>query len=172
MTDPGDRQDAAPAGATVAEAAARLGVTPDAIRRRLHRGTLAGAKTAEGEWRIWFPDAAPGEPPGPRQDTARTRQDAPPAETEALRAHVDDLRADVAYLRDQLDQRSRELAAERERADILHREALARIPALLAGDVAGQDAPTPTPPLGSPTMFPARKPPAERRPWWRVWDRR
>ena len=52
MTDPGDRQDAAPAGATVAEAAARLGVTPDAIRRRLHRGTLAGAKTAEGEWRI------------------------------------------------------------------------------------------------------------------------
>ena len=103
--------------------------------------------------------------------TARTRQDAPPAETEAIRAHVDDLRADVAYLRDQLDQRSRELAAERERADILHREALARIPVLPAGDVAGQDAPTPTPTLGSPTMFPAREPSAERPPWWRLWER-
>ena len=137
MTDPGDRQDATPAGATVAEAAARLRVTPDAVRRRLHRGTLAGAKTAEGEWRVWFPDDPPGprpdDRPDDRQDTARTRQDVPPAETEVLQAYVADLRADVAYLRDQLDQRSRELAAERERFDVLHREALGRIPALGAG---------------------------------------
>ena len=137
MTDPGDRQDATPAGATVAEAAARLGVTPDAVRRRLHRGTLAGAKTAEGEWRVWFPDSPPGPRPDDRQDAARTRPDAAPAEAEVLRAHVTDLRDEVVYLRAQLAQRSRELAAERERFDVLHREALGRIPAL----GAGQDAP-------------------------------
>jgi Tfp pilus assembly protein FimV len=158
MTDPGDRQDATPAGATVAEVAARLGVTPDAVRRRLHRGTLAGAKTADGEWRVWFPD----DPPGPRQDdrqddrqdTARTRQDATPAEAEGLRAHVDDLRDEVAFLREQLAQRSRELAAERERFDVLHREALGRIPALGAGSV-------PEEPLSAPPAAPESPPAAK-----------
>ena len=44
-TEPGGRQDATPEGLSVAEAVIRMAVTPDAIRRRLHRGTLAGAKT-------------------------------------------------------------------------------------------------------------------------------
>ena len=162
MTNPGDRQDATPAGATVAEAAARLGVTPDAVRRRLHRGTLAGAKTAEGEWRVWFPDSPPGPRLDDRQDAARTRQDAAPAEAEGLRAHVTDLRDEIEFLRAQLAQRSRELAAERERFDVLHREALGRIPALGAGQdapVAAQDAPGATETAGA-----ARGAP---RPWWR-----
>ncbi len=68
---PGDRQDATPEGLTVAEAAARLAVTPDAIRRRLQRGTLAGAKTVDGGWRVWLPVDEAGAPPGRRQDTAR-----------------------------------------------------------------------------------------------------
>ncbi|MEW6475249.1 MAG: MobF family relaxase [Actinomycetota bacterium] len=36
----------------VAAAAARLGISADAVRRRLQRGTLAGEKTARGHWRI------------------------------------------------------------------------------------------------------------------------
>ncbi len=172
-TEPGARPDAMPEGLTVADAAARLSVTPDAIRRRLHRGTLAGAKTVDGEWRVWLPDgeagAPPGSPPGPspgeRQDTART----PPAAQEvaphpAIEALLESQRQEIAYLRDQLDQRSRELAAERERFDVLHREALARIPAL----GAGQDAPVA-----------AREPQREAEPaeashdssssWWTSW---
>ena len=58
----------------------------------------------------------------------------------ALVAAKDDMisaqRNEIEFLREQLDQRSRELAAERERADILHREALGQIQALTAGDVA------------------------------------
>lgn len=77
-TEAGGRQDATPEGLTVAEAAIRLAVTPDAIRRRLYRGTLAGAKTVDGE---------------------------------------------------------------RERFDMLHREALARIPALGAGQDVSRAAP-------------------------------
>ncbi len=60
-----DRQDATPSGLTVTEAAARLAVTPDLIRRRLHRGTLAGGKTVDGEWRVWLPDGEAGAPSGP-----------------------------------------------------------------------------------------------------------
>ena len=45
----------------------------------------------------------------------------------ALVAHLE---AEVAFPRDQLDRRSRELAAERERSDVLMREAMARTPDL------------------------------------------
>lgn len=42
---------------SVAEAAAILGVTPDAIRKRLARGTLQGIKH-DREWRVLIPDEA------------------------------------------------------------------------------------------------------------------
>jgi hypothetical protein len=52
----------------VAEAARRLGVTPDAIRARLHRGTLDGEKV-DGQWRVYLPTVALGpSPTGDRQD--------------------------------------------------------------------------------------------------------
>ncbi len=174
-TEPGARQDATPEGLTVADAAARLGVTPDAIRRRLHRGTLAGAKTVDGEWRVWLPDGEagappgppPGQPPGERQDTART----PPAAQEvaphpAIEALLESQRQEIAYLRNQLAERSRELAAERERFDVLHREALARIPALGAGQETPQASPAPR--HAAADVEPADDPSV---PWWKFWER-
>ena len=152
-------------GLSVAEAADRLGLTPDAVRARLHRGTLGGEKYA-GAWRVWLsddgtPTGTDRQTTGDRQDPTGHRQDAPTGETVALRAHVEDLRRDLTYLRDQLDQRSRELAAERERADILHREALSRIPALGAGDAA------------TPDDRAAASTPAPVAPWWRcLWGGR
>ena len=154
-TRPGDRQDVPPAPPgdlfTVAEVAARLGVTPDAVRRRLHRGTLVGMKTAAGEWRVLLPDTTPPGPrhdrvTGDRPDPARTRQDVDRVPVVDLLAGKDALIAqltgETTYLRDQLDQRSRELADERQRADVLHREAIARFPMLTAGE-------------GAPTTVPA-----------------
>ena len=200
--EPGDRPDATPGGLTVAEAAARLAVTPDAIRRRLHRGTLAGAKTVEGEWRVWLPDgeaggapaSPPGRPPVDRQDTART----PPVPQEttphsAIEARLESQQTEITYLREQLAERSRELAAERERFDVLHREALARIPALSAGQDAPQASPAvhhapdddddeddlvltadrplrgPSAPIGPPAWRTTETAEAERVPWWRRW---
>ncbi len=79
---------------------------------------------------------------------------------------IGQLKEENAYLRDQLDQRSRELAAERERFDVLHREALARIPAL----GAGQDTPqaSPTPRHVTETVEPAGDASV---PWWKFWER-
>ncbi|MDQ3513456.1 MAG: hypothetical protein M3462_07290 [Chloroflexota bacterium] len=64
----------------------------------------------------------------------------------ALRGYVADLRGEVASLRAQLAQRSWELADERERSDILPREALGRIGAPGPGEPTGDDPPQPAAP--------------------------
>ena len=116
---------------TVAEAAARLALSTDAVRSRLNRGTLEGRKEPDG-WVVYLPLAGPTvAQPSPTVD--RPSDDRAPT-VAALEAMIAGQREEIAFLRDQLDQRSRELAAERERSDVLMREALARIPALAAGE--------------------------------------
>lgn len=73
---------------------------------------------------------------------------------------------DRLRLREQLAERSRELAAERERFDVLHREALARIPAL----GAGQDAPQAAPAVHH-APEPTNAATDTSVPWWRFWER-
>ena len=146
--DTATRQDAT---LTVAEVAAALGLSAGAVRKRLERGQLAGHKV-DGQWRVRIgaTDAARHDATGHDNTTRHDRTvvshvaspaTTPAGEAEALRGHVADLRGEVDYLRDQLAQRSRELAAERERSDILHREALSRIGAIGPGGDAGDDPP-------------------------------
>jgi hypothetical protein len=77
----GTRQDATVAPTvTVPEAARILGVSVDAVRSRLRRGTLEGEKI-EGEWHVRLPDRQDGDrtsadPTGTRQDVAEIQQDA------------------------------------------------------------------------------------------------
>ncbi len=121
-------QTPVPTTVPIAEAAVRLGISVDAVRKRIQRGKLTGQKTDSGWTVVWIePDIRP--------DNVQT----PVPESSAL---VDDLRDQVAYLRDQLaierDARAdaeRRHAAEIERRDVLLREALGRIPQLPAGDV-------------------------------------
>jgi len=61
------RQDGIP----IAEAAAQLGLSAEAVRKRLQRGTLHGYKDDEGGWLVLL--GAPREASG-RQDTVRTRR--------------------------------------------------------------------------------------------------
>lgn len=98
MTDR-DQQDADRTPTVdVAEAARRLGVTPDAVRARLHRGTLDGEKV-DGAWRVRLPAE---EPTGTQQDvrqdataendsTDRTRQDAPTGDLAPMAQLIADL---------------------------------------------------------------------------------
>ena len=169
----------APELVPIAEAARRLGVSADTVRRRLKRGELEGEQhpTAQGfTWLVAMPagsgspDAALGQVPGSQAATSagegatvadlwRALEEEGQATIAAkdetigrLAAEVTHLRdrenAEVAFLRDQLDQRSRELAAERERFDVIQQIALTRIEALTSGSSdqrqdASTDAPEP-----------------------------
>jgi hypothetical protein len=53
--------------------------------------------------------------------------------------YIASMKDEIAFLRDQLDHSRRELSAERERFDVIHREALQRIEALTGGPVDVSD---------------------------------
>lgn len=129
---------------TLREAAEAAGMPLDAFRKRVYRGTIKAAKV-DGQYLIDPDDLAaliePGKTPsdigettgetvlGRVSDTGETPSQAP----ELTLDYIDSLKGEITFLRDQLDKRSQELAAERERSDVLHREAFARIEALTAG---------------------------------------
>ncbi len=117
---------------TVTEAAQRLQVTEDAVRKRLQRGTLKGIKTG-GTWDVIETDELKGATPtgtDKTHDTVSGRPENVPDATDS--ALVEHLQGEITYLRAELAKRSQELATERERADVLQREALGRIEALSA----------------------------------------
>jgi hypothetical protein len=71
---------------TVAGAAERLGITKEAVRKRIARGTLHAEKDPDGTVRVYVP-------PSPTPSDAAGRDEL-----------VEELRDQVRYLRDQLDQ--------------------------------------------------------------------
>ncbi len=127
---------------SVAEAARRLGITPDAVRGRLHRGALYGEKVGT-EWRVFLPAAeapaagrqATQQPPAAaQQDTTVDQQDAAVARQATDRAGdspLVDLVADLA-------RRNEELAA----AAAMWQSRAAHLEERLLALGAGQGAPT------------------------------
>lgn len=97
----GQNRDAAQDRVTIQEAAQRLGVKEDAVRKRIQRGSMRHEKAGDGRVYVWV-DAA--------QDTAQdTAQDEPRTSRDEYRdtaqdERVEDLREQVAYLRRQLDE--------------------------------------------------------------------
>jgi hypothetical protein len=151
---------------TVPEAAARLGVTPDAVRRRLHRGTLAGDKTEEGQWRVWLPEPVPEAETGDRPDAARSSpgpDTTPPGRSPADAELIEALQATVTDLRTRLDAEGE----ARRRADHIILELSRRSPELGTGEDALQNANT-----GPQSGTVASEPSDTTRPAWRrLWRR-
>jgi hypothetical protein len=96
---------------SVTEAAIALGITPDAVRARLRRGSLAGEKQGT-TWLVHLDDAR-----------RVTRHDTPRDVTRQRDSHRDELilelRADKQFLQSQLDRALRQLEDERQRTDVL-----------------------------------------------------
>jgi hypothetical protein len=120
-------------------AAQRLGITPDAVRARLRRGTISGERV-DGDWQVFLPrdTTAQEEQHDTRHDADATepvdRHDGDTApQPDRTQELITAQREEITFLRDQLDHSRRELSAERERFDVIHREALSRIEALTAG---------------------------------------
>ena len=108
MTDPPDRTSDS-RGVDVQDAARILGLSTDAVRAKLRRGTLEGYRDNRGNWRVILPDRmrpdTDSQPTVEPQDFDRTRQDV----KDALRDHLADIQ-------NQLERTQQELAAERQQA--------------------------------------------------------
>ncbi len=178
-------------GLPIAEAAQRLGVSENALRKRAQRGSVAAAKGADGLWYVFLEGMAernggqadgqasapaggqPADRPG-GQDTASPA--AGPDRTDELIAA---LRAEVDFLRAELTARSEELR----RKDHIVAGFIGRLPELApVGDAPaaqpGAPGATERPERPSPIAW-RRPPPAEEVPAeealmlrWRRWWRR
>jgi excisionase family DNA binding protein len=106
---------------TVQEAAARLGVKEDAIRKRIQRGSLIHEKE-DGRVYVYLDIT---------QDTAQDESH-PQAQVEGNWELVEELRDRVRYLERQLDQERDARTEERRRHDTLLAQLMQRIPELEA----------------------------------------
>ncbi len=104
---------------TVPAAAGVLGVTVDAVRKRIQRGTLISEKDPDGRVYVLL-------------DT-NLDTDTPRSERDAIKdERVLDLREQVEYLREQLDQEREARTEERRRHDTIIAQLTQRIPELSA----------------------------------------
>src|SRR5215203_6981611 len=93
----GEGQDTTQDKVTIQEAARRLGVKEDAVRKRIQRRSMRHEKAEDGRVYVWV-DAAQDT----TRDTGQTAQDA--YQDTAQDERVEDLREQVGYLRRQLDE--------------------------------------------------------------------
>ena len=151
-----------PITVTVADAAKLLGLSTEAVRMRVKRGTLASTRVAGTVYVLLSqPNAGPNAQPngGPN--------DRPNDQTALVRSLEDQ----VAYLRRQLATRDEELR----RKDHLLAAALERIPELLPGpDAEPREAPQTAAEeadgvVNTPSTGTAPQEAAQLRPWWRRW---
>jgi excisionase family DNA binding protein len=86
-------QDTTQDRVTIQEAARRLGVKEDAVRKRIQRGSIRHEKAEDGRVYVWVDTT---------QDTRQTSQDTTQDATQDER--LEDLKDQVGYLRRQLDE--------------------------------------------------------------------
>jgi hypothetical protein len=102
-------------GIPVYDAAHLLGISENAVRARLRRGTLVGVKH-DTSWSVLLRDT------DIPTVTSSAKSDAPrhvPSHTAVHDELIEELRADKRYLQDQLDRALRQLESERQRSDVL-----------------------------------------------------
>lgn len=90
---------------TLKEASEVLGLSPDALRMRIKRGTMDGEKDTEGRWQVWIDTA--------ELETERSgeRIGEPANDTEALRRQVAVLQARLELIEDERDFLRRQVQA-------------------------------------------------------------
>jgi hypothetical protein len=111
---------------TFAEAAERLHITPNAVRMRVHRGTLASVRVNDRTLVVW---PQPEQPHARRTEHARADERAPVQSDDRLIARLE---SENAFLRAELESRTEETR----RLHHLIAGFIERLPELPAGDVS------------------------------------
>ena len=91
---------------TLIEAGAALGISPDAVRMRIKRGSMQAEKDAEGRWLVWVDaEQAAAEREAEREPDAAGEREAEQGEpgAEALRAQIEVLEARLAAAESERD---------------------------------------------------------------------
>jgi hypothetical protein len=149
-----------PTGVTIAEAAKRLGLTTDAVRSRLHRGTLLGVKTADGVWLVFLDEPTVDQPASDRTPTVTDRAGDGPATVDST-ALIEQLRSENDFLRGRILELE---AAARELRQLAAREQ----------EISGRLLPAGNAPQHAPNAPGATEGATEssapgRKSWWRWW---
>ena len=98
---------------TLIEAGQALGISPDAVRMRIKRGSMQGEKDAEGRWLVWVDaEQAAAEREAEREPGAAGERELEheerelrelAARIEALEARLEELRGERDFLRRQVE---------------------------------------------------------------------
>ena len=113
------RTDAPHTGIPVYDAAHLLGISENAVRARLRRGTLVGVKH-DTSWYVLLRDTdVPTVTPSTKNDVPPDAPQYVPSHTAVHEQLIEELRRDKTFLQEQLDRALRQLEAERQRADLL-----------------------------------------------------
>jgi excisionase family DNA binding protein len=165
MKPVGENRDTAQDRVTIQEAAHRLGVKEDAIRKRIQRGSMRHEKAEDGRVYVWVDTTQ-----DTAQDAEHSSQDAYQDTTQDDR--LEDLREQIAYLRRQLD----EERDARRRADMILAQ-LSQANAEQARTIRAIEAPQESSEApetgeeqqgrGEPHSATAESQEGARRPWWR-----
>jgi hypothetical protein len=144
---------------TVADAARLMGLSAEAVRMRIKRGTLASEKIDSTVY--VYLEADPTRPNTERTEDQTTEQT--PDQTEL----VDALRSEVAFLREELKSREEVRAEENRRKDTIIAQLTQRIPELEspADRHKGAETVTEDSVRGDDEVSPEPQQPAERRSW-------
>lgn len=163
-----DRPTNQPGAQTIQEAAAALGISQNAVRMRIRRGTLSGYKADDGRWYVHRTVHETDQVHGPTDQATSAPHRVTPAEIEqAVERTAAIYTADVsnmfnridAIYRDRLNEKEELIVELRRRAEQAEQER----DALRVQQIA-QDAPGATQP-----NFHHDDDRRPERPWWRFW---
>ena len=146
---------------TVADAARLMGLSAEAVRMRIKRGTLASEKIDSTVY--VFLESDPTRPNTERTEDQTTEQipDQTPDQTELVEA----LRSEVAFLREELKSREEVRAEENRRKDTIIAQLTQRIPELEAPGEKQSGSETVSEDTGKENVPSEPQEPSERRSW-------
>jgi excisionase family DNA binding protein len=152
---------------TITEAARRLGLTDDGVRKRIKRGKLQAIRDEDGRIYVVMPSSdADTDPSETVSEGSETNSDNGP-DSAILREIIDRQDAEIRFLRAELEDRTEELR----RKDHIIAGLVQRIPELPSGapesPVSRESPRDESQDLGG--VY--RVPEAVQRPWWAFWRR-